>query len=467
RRANPVTLREELSRITSPSALDELRLENRDLIAALSELETHQEQLVQLNGELEETNRGVMAMYAQLADELEETNRGVVALYAEIDEKTVRLNEANEAKSRFLANVSHELRSPVNSILALGRLLLDPSSDGLTGAQRQQLELVRSSGGELLLLVNQLLDLAKAESGRIEPDVTTVDLGALFAELRGALRPLARAGVTLVVDAPTPLPPVETDPMLLGQVLRNLLTNALKFTPHGTVRLAARVESAHALEITVSDTGIGIAREDLERIFEEFYQVRGPLQVEQKGTGLGLPYARRLAQTLGAEMRVESESGRGSTFTLRVPLVWQPLLRAPHTPGQQPPAPVSVGTVLIVDDDEGFRTALRGMLQGLASQVLEARGGIEGLQLLREYGPELAFVDLRMPDLDGAAVLAEMSSDPRLRAIPVVIVTSAELSPSLQTILGSAAAVLAKATVSRESVRGAIAAALERTALPT
>jgi len=467
RRQSEEELRTALAGITSPSALDELRLENRDLIATLSALRERQDQLEQLNGELEETNRGVMAMYAQLADELEETNRGVVALYAEIDDKTVRLNQANEAKSRFLANVSHELRSPVNSVLALARLLLDPASEQLTSAQRQQLALIRVSGSELLLLVNQLLDLAKAESGRIEPDVQSVDLGQLFGELRGALRPLARAGVSLQVAVEPDLPPVETDPQLLGQVLRNLLTNALKFTPDGTVRLHARADSSHSVEITVSDSGIGIAREDIERIFEEFYQVRGPLQAEQKGTGLGLPYARRLTQTLGGEMAVESDPGRGSTFTIRLPLLWQPLLRAVRTPGQQPARAVSVPTVLIVDDDDGFRTALRGMLQGVAGQVLEARGGIEGLKLLRERAPTLAFLDLCMPDLDGAAVLAEMSGDPALRAIPVVIVTSVELSPNVRTTLGSAAALLAKSNISREVVQGAIADALDHAVLPT
>ena len=454
-----VKLRTELNRSATPRPLDELRLENRDLIRTLSELKAQQDQLLHLNDELEETNRGVMAMYAQLADELEETNRGVVALYAELDDKTVRLNEANEAKSRFLANVSHELRSPVNSILALAKLLADPADAALSDDQQKQLSLVSSSGAELLQLVNQLLDLAKAESGRLDPDVVRVDLAARLAELRGSLRPLVRPGVKLEFELGE-LPFVETDGILLMQVLRNLLTNALKFTTAGSVRLTAQLHASHEVTIAVADTGIGIAPGDQAKVFEEFYQVRGPLQADHKGTGLGLPYARRVTQTLGGQMTLESEPGRGSVFTVRIPTQWQPLLGANVSPGSQVFGDVNVGTALIVDDDASFRTALRGMLQGIAARVLEAGGGIEGLQIMREAVPDIAFVDLRMPDLDGSSVLAEMMTDAKLRDIPAVIVTSMQLTANLRTTLGTAAAILAKDSVTHESVRNTVAEAL-------
>jgi signal transduction histidine kinase len=455
-RVAPKALRTAIVRTAAPHPLDELRLENRDLIATLERLEAKQGELVRLNAELEETNRGVMAMYGQLSDELEETNRGVVALYAELDDKTVQLNDANNAKSRFLANVSHELRGPVNSVLALTRLLLDPASETVTEDQRKQLTLVRGAASELLRLVNDLLDLAKAESGRLDPDVTDVDLAAIFSELRGSLRPLARPGVTLHVDPPD-VPVLESDATLLRQVLRNLLTNALKFTPRGSVRLRAVAVEEHSVELRVSDTGIGIGPADHARIFEEFYQVRGPLQAEQKGTGLGLPYARRVTQTLGGQLRLESEPERGSTFIVTLPLRWQALLAAKRSPARRAHASI-VGTVLIVDDDAGFRTALRGMLQDDAVNVLEARGGAEGLDLMRTAKPDLAFLDLRMPDMDGADVLAVMNGDPALRRIPVVIVTSSDLTAA-RTTLGGAASLIAKANVSRETVQQAIAEA--------
>lgn len=300
------------------SPLDELAVQNQQLIAALDEVRAQRDELARLNAELEETNRGVMALYHQLSEELEETNRGVVALYAELDEKSVQLRAASEAKSRFLANVSHELRAPVTAIIGLGRLLTDSSSDALTDEQHRQVDLIRTSAKDLLTLVNGLLDLAKAEAGRIEPNWSEVDLKAMFGQLRGTLRPLAtRPEVDFVVDEP-PVPSLRSDEVLLAQVLRNLLTNALKFTADGSVRLSVRRIDGD-VEFTVSDTGTGIPPELHERIFEEFYQVPGSKPVSGKGTGLGLPYARRLAGILGGGLRVDSVPGEGSTFTLRLP----------------------------------------------------------------------------------------------------------------------------------------------------
>jgi signal transduction histidine kinase len=298
--------------------LDELAVQNQQLIVALNEVRAQRDDLARLNAELEETNRGVMALYHQLSDELEETNRGVVALYAELDEKSVQLRAASEAKSRFLANVSHELRAPVTAIIGLGRLLTDSSSDPLTEDQTRQVELIRGSASDLLSLVNDLLDLAKAEAGRIEPNWSDVDLKAMFGQLRGTLRPLAtRPEVDFVVDEPA-IPSMRSDEVLLAQVLRNLLTNALKFTAAGSVRLSVRTVGDD-VEFTVADTGTGIPPELHERIFEEFYQVPGSQALTGKGTGLGLPYARRLVGILGGGLRVASEPGVGSTFTVQLP----------------------------------------------------------------------------------------------------------------------------------------------------
>ncbi len=298
--------------------LDELAVQNQQLIAALDEVRAQRDDLARLNAELEETNRGVMALYHQLSDELEETNRGVVALYAELDEKSVQLRAASEAKSRFLANVSHELRAPVTAIIGLGRLLTDSSSDRLTEDQARQVELIRSSATDLLSLVNDLLDLAKAEAGRIEPTITDVDLRAVFGQLRGTLRPLAtRPEVDFVVEEPQ-VATIRTDEVLLAQVLRNLLTNAIKFTAAGSIRLTAQQVDAD-IEFTVADTGTGIPEELHERIFEEFFQVPGSKALDGKGTGLGLPYARRLVGILGGALRVASTPGAGSTFTVFLP----------------------------------------------------------------------------------------------------------------------------------------------------
>jgi signal transduction histidine kinase len=307
-------LRSELARSAPGSALDELAAQNAQLIAALDEVRSQRDELEVLNSELQETNRGVMALYNQLTEELEETNRGVVALYAELDEKSAQLRAASESKSRFLANVSHELRAPVTAIIGLGRLLADSASDPLTAEQARQVGLIRSSAADLLSLVNELLDLAKAESGRIEPNWTEVDLRGLFGQLRGTLRALAtRPGVELVVEEPPTPATVRSDEVLLAQVLRNLLHNGLKFTEQGEVRLRAE-RRGDGWSLSVSDTGVGIPLELHERIFEEFYQVPGVTRVG--GTGLGLPYARRLVTLLGGTLEMSSGPGRGSTFTV-------------------------------------------------------------------------------------------------------------------------------------------------------
>jgi signal transduction histidine kinase len=298
--------------------LDELAVQNQQLIMALDEVRAQRDDLARLNAELEETNRGVMALYHQLSDELEETNRGVVALYAELDERSLQLRSASEAKSRFLANVSHELRAPVTAVIGLTRLLLDPASDALSSEQRRQVDLIGGSAGDLLTLVNDLLDLAKAEAGRVEPQWSEVDLRAVFGQLRGQLRPLAtRPEVDFVVEEPA-VPSLRGDEVLLARVLRNLLTNAIKFTAEGSVTLSVRAVDDD-VEFTVADTGTGIPPELHERIFEEFYQVPGSRAITGKGTGLGLPYARRLVGILGGGLRVDSAPGEGSTFTVRLP----------------------------------------------------------------------------------------------------------------------------------------------------
>ncbi|MER5702190.1 ATP-binding protein [Micromonospora sp. NPDC002296] len=310
-------LRAELGSSAPGSALDELASQNEQLIAALDEVRSQRDELAVLNEELQETNHGVMALYNQLTEELEETNRGVVALYAELDEKSVQLRSASESKSRFLANVSHELRAPVTAVIGLSRLLADSASDPLTEEQVQQVGLIRSSATDLLGLVNELLDLAKAESGRLEPNWAEVDLRAVFGQLRGTLRALSKTDVELVVEDPPPPGTLRSDEVLLAQVLRNLLHNGLKFTERGEVRLRAEIRDERWW-LSVADTGAGIAPEQHDRIFEEFYQVPGSTRIG--GTGLGLPYARRVVRLLGGTLELASEPGRGSTFTVTLPI---------------------------------------------------------------------------------------------------------------------------------------------------
>jgi signal transduction histidine kinase len=301
-------IRAELAALVPGTPLDELAAQNRQLIAALDEVRAQRD-------ELAETNRGVLALYHQLSEELEETNRGVVALYGELDEKSRQLKAASEAKSRFLANVSHELRAPVTAIIGLGRLLTDSQSEPLTAEQARQVDLIRGSATDLLTLVNDLLDLAKAEAGKVEPVWSEVDVRAVFGQLRGTMRALrTRPDVDLIIDEPDPAGRLRSDEVLLARVLRNLLTNALKNTLHGSVRMS--VSFGDRVEFVVADTGVGIPAELHERIFEEFYQVPSGAAA---GTGLGLPYARRLVTILGGTLTMTSAPGEGSAFTVTVP----------------------------------------------------------------------------------------------------------------------------------------------------
>ncbi|HEY3651268.1 MAG TPA: histidine kinase dimerization/phospho-acceptor domain-containing protein, partial [Streptosporangiaceae bacterium] len=243
-RPDPRLVREQVAAVHPQSALDELRRQNQDLISALDDLKQQKDQLLLLNAELQETNRGVMALYGELSDELEQTNRGVVALYAELDEKSERLRAASESKDRFWATVSHELRTPLNSVIGLTRLLAEPAPGGtaLDPERLYQVELIRNSGGTLLTLVNDLLDVAKAESGQLHVDPAQVDLPSLFGRLRGLARPMAEGKPVEVIvsadgDPDTPVT-ILTDEVALTSILRNLLSNGIKYTDHGEVRLS-------------------------------------------------------------------------------------------------------------------------------------------------------------------------------------------------------------------------------------
>ncbi|WP_062646572.1 sensor histidine kinase [Streptomyces maremycinicus] len=316
---------------------DDLRAQTRDLIATLEETRAQREELRRLNEELEETNRGVLALYSELTLELETTNSGVLALHSELEEKRHQLQEASEAKTRFWTNISHELRTPVNSVVGLSALLLAPGSPPLTDEQQEQAELIASSGRTLLSLVSDLLDVAKAEAGHLVIHPEPVDLRLLVAHLSGLLLSGHGHGqVTLVTPGPEDQPALVTDETLLVRILRNLLSNALKFTERGEVRLdiAADPEpSAPAVLFTVTDTGVGIPAEEIDRVFEAFYQVRGPHRSGRSGTGLGLPYARTLAELLGGSLTLTSTAGVGTRVQVRLPDLGSARTKEPDVEG--------------------------------------------------------------------------------------------------------------------------------------
>ncbi|MEM5314601.1 ATP-binding protein [Paraburkholderia sp. JHI869] len=288
-------------------SLEELQQQNRELVTALDELRERQEEL------------------SRLTQELEATNRGVVALYAELDERAEELRRADMMKTRFLSNMSHELRTPLSSIRALANLLLNRLDGDLSVEQERQVRLILSSAESLGETVNDLLDLAKIEAGKTEVVPAWFAPADLFAALRTMLMPLLDTpDVTLEFGPTAGLPQLYTDEPKLTQILRNFVSNALKYTEHGQIRVGAqcmqRDGDDERITFFVADTGIGIAPEHHQIIFEEFGQVQNRLQQRVKGTGLGLPLCRKLAALLGGKVGVESEPGVGSTFRLVVPV---------------------------------------------------------------------------------------------------------------------------------------------------
>ncbi|HXS97054.1 MAG TPA: ATP-binding protein [Candidatus Limnocylindrales bacterium] len=388
----------------------------------------------------------------RIAAELEDTNRGVLALYAELDEKAERLRRADEMKSRFLSHMSHEFRTPLTSIMALSRLLLDEVDGKLNSEQQKQATFIRRSAESLLEMVNDLLDLARVEAGRSVVRVSRFEVANLFGALRSLLRPLqVNPAVELIFEEAAELPSLLTDEAKVTQILRNFISNALKFTEKGEVRAAARLhEDGDRVVFSVADTGIGIDPRNQALIFRDFSQIENPLQNTVKGTGLGLSLSKGLAELLGGCVRVESEPGKGATFFAEIPIHYA----AAEAEGG------GVLQVLVIDDEEVSRYVARHAL-GSGINVIEAADGLRGIALARQHRPKGILLDLNMHPMDGFQVLDELKRDQITRDIPVVILTSKTLSRAERDILGSrVAACLIKEVLSQpdagEKLRSAL-----------
>ncbi|MBE9096531.1 ATP-binding protein [Tychonema sp. LEGE 07203] len=291
----------------------EIQQQNQELLRTLDELRQRQEELVQLN------------------QQLEDTNRGVVALYTELNEKAESLQREGELKTSFLSNMSHEFRTPLTAILSISEILLNRLDGELSPEQDKQVNFIRQSAESLAELVNDSLDLAKVEAGKVTVRVTDFEVEDLFSVLRGMMRPLLpqNSSVSLIFEAPLELPILTTDEGKVSQILRNLIYNALKFTEAGEVRVAAKMGEGGTVTFSVADTGIGIPPADQTRIFEEFVQIENHLQKGVKGTGLGLSLCKKMAEFLGGSIAIESSPEVGSTFFVNLPIVYDGDLEKP------------------------------------------------------------------------------------------------------------------------------------------
>jgi signal transduction histidine kinase len=275
--------------------------------------------------ELRELTTRQQAELDFLQAELAETNKGVLALYAELDQNALQLREAADLKSRFLSYMSHEFRTPLASIVSMTDLLLAGMDGALNAEQERQIQFVRGSVRELTDMVDDLLDLAKVDAGRISISPEWFEMVDLFSALRGMFKPIVGTGaVSLIFEETSAIPRIFTDDKKLSQILRNFISNALKFTSVGEVRVSASLAGEGRVEFAVSDTGIGIAEDHLPALFSDFVQIDTRIQKRLRGTGLGLSLAKKFAQLLGGSVGVTSEEGRGSRFFVVIPTHYTP-----------------------------------------------------------------------------------------------------------------------------------------------
>lgn len=410
----------------------------------------------QLAEELRDSNQELQAQQEELEAQTEELLKQSEELQAqnvELEQQRLTVEEASRLKSQFLSNMSHELRTPLNSVMALSRVLMMQAGEKLSHEEVNYLAIIERNGKNLLALINDILDLSKIEAGRMDVNPRPFSLALTLENIVESLEPLAREkNIEIRRDIPADLPLLESDETRVAQILQNLTANAVKFTSQGHVALAAAGDGEN-ITIRVSDTGIGIAKKDLPSIFDEFRQVDGSSSRRYEGTGLGLAIARHAALMLGGDITVTSTLGKGSTFTLTLPLAWQaPLTGGPVDPGQDKTAAgypftpyhgreeiparaagrgalSAAPRILLVEDNEAAIIQIRSVLERAGYRVDVTRGGQEAFEYVSHTIPDGIVLDLMMPEIDGFEVLEKVRGRSATKAIPVLILTAKDLTP--------------------------------------
>jgi len=417
------------------------------------------------NDELRAQSEELIAQSEEIQSQAEE----LIAQRDALERKTLEADEANRMKTIFLSNMSHELRTPLNAILGLTRLMEDGVAGQISEQQAQYLEVIMRNGGNLLDLINDILDLARIETGREEVRFDQIYLRGLLESVSVSIKSMAeRQGLEFTLQIAPEISTMVSDERKIGQILTNLLGNAIKFTPKGTVTLSALLQERDGhdfIHFIVQDTGIGIPEDHMELIFEPFCQIDGSASRKHKGSGLGLHICKKLANLLGGEIKAVSEPGRGSTFTAVLPMdrrkrnrlpdhEWQEKLRrmflgGPALPEQQTsfPAPKAVLEprlefpipenrrgkqdlgihILLIEDDMISVREIGVHLREAGYRISFSLDGLVGLQILEKERPDLVVLDLIMPIMDGFSFLREMNSRPELARIPVLILSAMDL----------------------------------------
>ena len=403
-------LSQEMQRRIPESPYEEIEQQNQELLKTLQELRARQEELELLNRELEDTNRGV------------------VALYAELDERADYLRRASELKTKFLSNVSHEFRTPLNSIVSLARLLMSKLDGELTSEQIKQVRFIESSARDLQEMVNDLLDLAKVEAGKTKIRTKRFEVEELFSALKGMLKPLLadNTSVDLIFEDTSQLPPLHTDEGKVSQILRNLISNALKFTPRGRVVVSARMAEDDQVLFSVADTGIGIPRDHHETIFREFSQIENPLQDRHRGTGLGLPLCRNLSMLLGGHLWLDSEEGQGSTFYVRVPAVYVGEAIQSEAANELPAPEFHRSPVLFLEDNLETAHLLETYLRNSEFQPILASTVAQAELWTSRHKPTAVVSDIYIGDDQAWGLLARLRE--KWPDLPIVVTSIYEES---------------------------------------
>jgi signal transduction histidine kinase/CheY-like chemotaxis protein len=430
---------------------EELRVSNEELEEQGRALKESQARLEQQQVELEQTNVRLEEQTQKLETQRDELERANAAVQLTARE----LGQASQFKSDFLANMSHELRTPLNSSLILAKLLADNPYDNLTEEQVKYAQTIQSSGNDLLNLINDILDLSKIEAGHVEILAEPASLESLTNDLRRLFQPIAQEkGLGFTVDiAPACPATVTTDLQRLEQVLKNLLSNAFKFTEAGQVGLTTARSANGQVAFSVTDTGIGIPEDQQQSVFEAFRQADGTISRRYGGTGLGLSICRELVRLLGGSIHLKSRAGQGSVFTVVIPESYDPATVAPRD--QRPSAPVIAVSppavpvcvpaapsrkvsddrdaaaddryiLLIVEDDEAFASILRDLSREMGFRSLVAGTAEEALNLAQRFKPSAIVMDIGLPDESGLSVLDRLKRDVQTRHIPIHVVSATD-----------------------------------------
>jgi CheY-like chemotaxis protein/CHASE3 domain sensor protein len=460
---------------------EELRVSNEELEEHGRALKQAQSQLETQNVELETTNENL----SRQTEQLERQNDALLRAQQALAERSRDAARANRYKSEFLANMSHELRTPLNSSLILAKLLADNKDRNLTTEQVRFAETIYSAGNDLLTLINDILDLSKIEAGKLEVHLSHTPTARVIEPLVRIFEPLARdAGLSFEVSLEGAPNSIETDVQRVQQVLKNLLSNAFKFTQQGGVKFRVRSEGDELVVFEVQDTGVGIPAEQHEVIFEAFRQADGTTNRKFGGTGLGLSISRDLSRLLGGDVVLSSEPGKGSTFSLRLPRsagvkragstlppaskvsdsVFTPSFpalterdRSPRPPSVAP-APIADDRndldparrlILVVEDDAKFAEILRDVARELDFQCVVTDSADDGVNIAQRLMPSAVLLDMNLPDHSGLSVLDRLKRNSATRHIPVHVVSVAEHA---QTALAMGAVGYLQKPVKREDL---------------